>query len=253
MAMGEWFEDVSFWSDFYPIMFAEERLRLGADEAAQVVELAGLTAPAGKAALDLCCGPGRHAVPLAQRGMRVTGVDRTSFLLARARERARLAGVDVELVQSDMREFRRPAAYDLALSLFTSFGYFEAPEDDLRVLRNVRASLGPRGVFVMDMVGKECLARSFQRTRSRALPDGTVLIERCEVAGNWTRLDNEWLLIRGDRVRASRFRLSVYSGRELRDRLLQAGFATVSLHGGLDGAPYGLDAARLVAVARVAP
>jgi hypothetical protein len=36
----------------------------------------------------------------------------------------------------------------------------------------------------------------------------------------------------------------------LRDRLLQAGFATVALYGDLDGAPYGLDAARLVAVAR---
>lgn len=91
--------------------------------------------------------------------------------------------------------------------------------------------------------------------RSRALPDRTLLIERCEVVDDWTRLENEWLLLRGDRVRTSRFRLAVYSGRELRDRLLQAEFefATVSLHGGLDGARYGLDAARLVAVARVAP
>jgi hypothetical protein len=43
----------------------------------------------------------------------------------------------------------------------------------------------------------------------------------------------------------------MYSGSELRDRLREAGFATVSLHGGLDGSPYGLDAARLVAVARI--
>ena len=186
MAMGEWFEDESFWSDFYPFMFAEERLRLGADEVAQALALAGLTAPAGKAALDLCCGPGRHAVPLAQRGLRVTGVDRTALLLDRARERARLAGVDVELVQSDMREFRRPAAYDLALSLFTSFGYFAAPEDDLLVLRNVRESLRPGGVLVMDMMGKECLARIFQPTRSRTLADGRVLVERCEVVDDWT-------------------------------------------------------------------
>jgi hypothetical protein len=42
----------------------------------------------------------------------------------------------------------------------------------------------------------------------------------------------------------------MYSGSELRDRLREAGFETVSLHGGLDGSPYGLDAARLVAVAR---
>src|SRR4249920_963861 len=100
MAMGEWFEDESFWSDFYPMLFADERLRLGADEVAQVVRLVGLAAPEGKALLDLCCGPGRHAVPLAQRGMRVTGVDRTSLLLDRARERASVAAVDVEWAQA---------------------------------------------------------------------------------------------------------------------------------------------------------
>jgi hypothetical protein len=51
-------------------------------------------------------------------------------------------------------------------------------------------------------------------------------------------------------VRTARFRLRVYSGSELRDRRRAAGFRTVSLHGGLDGGPYGFDAARLVAVAR---
>lgn len=251
--MGEWFEDESLWRDFYPVMFPEERLRMGEEEVTQVLALAGLTAPAGRSVLDLCCGPGRHAVPLAQRGVRVTGVDRTSFLLERARERARLAGVDVEWVQSDMRKFRRPAAYDVALSLRTSFGYFAEHDDDVLVLHNVRASLRPRGVFVMDLVGKECLARSFQPTRSRTLADGAVLVERCAIVAGWTAIDNEWLLIRGDRVRTARFRLSMYSGVELHDRLRQAGFATVSLHGGLDGAPYGLDAARMVVVARVAP
>ena len=43
----------------------------------------------------------------------------------------------------------------------------------------------------------------------------------------------------------------MYSGLELKDRLVEAGFAKVALYGDLDGAPYGLDAARLVAVARV--
>jgi hypothetical protein len=42
----------------------------------------------------------------------------------------------------------------------------------------------------------------------------------------------------------------VYSGLELKDRLMGAGFSTVALYGGLDGSPYGLDAERLVAVAR---
>jgi hypothetical protein len=99
--------------------------------------------------------------------------------------------VDVEWVQADMREFRRPAAYDLALSLFTSFGFFAAPEDDLLVLRNVRHSLRPGGVLVMDLMGKENLARVFQPTRSRTLAGGAVLVERCQVVEDWTATENQ--------------------------------------------------------------
>lgn len=250
MPVPEWFEDESLWIDLYPFTFSEERLGLGEAEVAKVLALVGPVAPEGRAVLDLCCGPGRHAIPLARRGMRVTAVDRTRLLLDRVRERARLAGVDVELVESDMRDFRRPGAYDLALSLFTSFGYFDAREDDLSVLRNVRASLKAHGALVMDVMGKEWIARHFQPTRSRSLSDGTLLIERNDVVDDWTRVDSEGILIREGRPRTFRSRLSVYSGLELRDRLLQAGFATVALHGDLDGAPYGLAATRLVAVAR---
>jgi SAM-dependent methyltransferase len=247
--VSEWFEDPSLWADLYPFTFSEERLRAGEGEVDQLLALIGME-PGDKAVLDLCCGPGRHAVPLARRGARVTGVDRTRHHLNLARERAELAGVGVELVEADMREFRRPGAYDLALSLFTSFGYFDAPDDDLRVLRNVRESLRPPGALVIDVMGKEWLARNFQPTRSRTLPDGTVLIDRSRVVDDWTRIENDGILIREGKTRAFQARLNVYSGLELRDRLRQAGFDAVSLFGGLDGSPYGLDAARLVAVAR---
>jgi len=250
--MSEWFEDDSLWREVYPVLFPEERLRLGEEEVPKVLRLAGLPEMADAAALDLCCGPGRHALPLARRGLRVTAVDRTPLFLERARERARVAGLTVEFVEADMREFRRAAAFDLALSLFTSFGYFAAREEDLQVLRNVRASLRPRGVLVMDMAGKEWLARHFEPTRSRTLEDGSLFIDRCQVVDDWTRVENEWILIKDGRARTLRIRLNVYSGQELKDRLLQAGFSRVDLYGSLDGTPYDREAARLVAVARVA-
>src|SRR5262249_13735032 len=144
--MGEWFEDESLWPDFYQVMFSEDRFRLGEEQVPRILNLAGMSERHDLAVLDLCCGPGRHAIPLAKRGLRVTGVDRTRFLLDRAREGARLADVTIEFVEADMREFRRPRAFDLALSLLTSFGYFATDEEDSHVLRNVQASLGPQGV-----------------------------------------------------------------------------------------------------------
>ena len=61
----------------------------------------------------------------------------------------------------DMRDFTRAETYDIALSIFTSFGYFEDPRQDVAVLRNVFASLRPGGAFLIDMNGKEVIARKF--------------------------------------------------------------------------------------------
>ena len=82
----EWFDDDSFWRELYPFMFPEKRI---ADANEHIAKALALTKPAGKSVLDLCCGPGRCSIALAKRGFRVTGVDRTTYLLNKARARAR--------------------------------------------------------------------------------------------------------------------------------------------------------------------
>ena len=66
---------------------------------------------------------------------------------------------------------------------------------------------------------------------------------------DWCRIHNEWTLIKEGRTQTFGFEHAIYSGRELKERLLAAGFRQVRLFGNLEGAPYGLDAARLIAVA----
>ena len=243
----EWFDDDAFWRELYPFMFPEKRLAGAIREVDQVLEL---TKPKGKLALDLCCGPGRCSVALARRGFFVTGVDRTRYLLAQARRRARAARVKIEWVRADMRDFVRPGAFDLVLSMFTSFGYFDDKREDLTVLQNLFASLRPGGRCLIDVVGKEYLARIFQPTKSETLPDGTRLVQRHEVFDDWTRIRNEWILLRKGRAKSFRFHHTVYSGQELRDRMETAGFVDVRLYGDLDGGDYGTNAQRLIAVSR---
>ncbi|MBZ5611141.1 MAG: class I SAM-dependent methyltransferase [Acidobacteriia bacterium] len=245
----EWFEDEDFWRELYPYMFPPDRIAAAADQVAQFL---ALTKVEGGAVLDLCCGPGRHSVEFARLGLNVTGVDRTPFLLDRARERAQAAGVKVEWVLDDMRNFRRPAAFDLACSLFTSFGYFDNPDEDLLVLRNVHASLKPGGVFVLETLGKERLARVLLKSICEDFPDGAVLLQRPQVRDDWSRVSNEWTLLKDGRYRTFRFEHTIYSGRELKERLISSGFADVKLFGDPQGGPYGPDALRLVAVARKA-
>src|SRR5512132_403912 len=129
--MPDWFADETFWAETYPFEFPGPVIDAGVAQVEKALTLSGI---AGGEALDLGCGPGRHAIPLARRGFQVTAVDLSPFHLAKARERAEMAQVAVEFVQSDMRAFVRADAFDLAVSFFTSFGYFEDPADDLRVL-----------------------------------------------------------------------------------------------------------------------
>ena len=241
----EWFDNDAFWRDLYPLL---ARRSAEADE--DTSRLLTLTKPQGQAVLDLGCGPGRFALALAQRGFAVTGVDRTKFYLDKARAQARKARLRIEWVRQDMRDFVRPDSYDLALSLLSSFGYFEDQREDLRMLRNLLTSLRPGGVCLVDVMGKEVLARIAQPTTSEIVDEDTTLVVRHEICSDWTRIRNEWLFIQGDKIRRYQFEHTVYSGQELRARLEQAGFVDVKLYGGFDGADYGLNARRLIAVGR---
>ena len=246
--MTDWFADESFWRDLYPFLFPDTRFAAAVEE---TDKLLALTKFSGGRILDLCCGPGRHCIELARRGFKVTGVDRSPFLLSIAKARAEAAGVQVEWVHEDMRSFIRRSAFDLVLNLFTAFGYFEKAAEDEKVLSNIHESLVHGGQCVIDVKGKESLARGFMPTASDRTPDGSAtLIQRHEVVDDWTRIRNEWILIKGDDIKTFRFLLNIYSGGELRHILHHAGFHHVHLYGDLDGHAYGLDARRLIAVAR---
>jgi len=243
----EWFDDDRFWRELSGFIFSDARFA-GAQR--EVEQLLALAKPAGRDVLDLCCGPGRCSIPLALQGYKVTGVDRTGFLLDQARDRARQAGVAIEWVQQDMRDFVRPGSYDLALNLFTSFGYFNDQQEDVAVLRNICRSLKPGGTCLIDVAGKEFLARIFQPTTSHVLEDGSLLVERHEIIDGWSRIRNEWILIRDTDVHRFRFHHTIYSGQELKDRMAEAGFHEIRLYGNLSGDEYGLAAERLVAAGR---
>lgn len=243
----EWFDDDDFWRLLYPMMFAEPRF---ASAETNLDKILALAAAKGKSVLDLACGPGRFAVPLARRGFAVTAVDRTPYLLSKARARARKAGVDIEWVRKDMRDFIRPEAFDLMLCMFTSFGYFDEKEEDVHVLENVFASLRPGGVGLIETMGKEILARIFLPTSSEEMPGGGVMFERREIRDNWTRVYNEWTILRNDQTRTFKFHHTIYSAEELREKLQRVGFVDVKLYGDLEGAAYDHKAQRLIITGR---
>jgi SAM-dependent methyltransferase len=249
MSIWTWFEDDTLWEKLEGFLFSQFRSdEITPCEAEQILALVQL--PQGATVLDLCCGAGRHSLEFARRGFRVTGVDRSTRYLGIAQAAAIREGLTVEFVQEDMRHFHRSAAFDLALNLFSSFGYFEEVAEDLQVLRQLYDSLTPGGQVLLEMVGKEPLARTFQpRTWHRHVERDEYLLEERIVREGWRWIEHHWLWIHGTERQSFTFGIRLYSGVELTNLLAEAGFSGVQLYGSLAGTPYDQTAQRLVAVA----
>ena len=245
-----WHEDDSFWEAAAPAMFTERRWAIAPAEVEAVLAL--VHASPGMRVLDLCCGVGRHSIELARRGHSVTGVDRSAAYLESARRRAAAENLSVEFVLEDMRRFVRPGFFDLALSLFTSFGYFDDPGEDRRVVENVFRSLRPGAAFVIDLMGKEVLARIFCERDWYEEGDTIVLQER-RVTRSWSRIESRWILLKGNDRKELRLTHRLYSAAGLAALLETCGFAEVEAYGDLRGAPYDHKAARLVVLGRKGP
>jgi 2-polyprenyl-3-methyl-5-hydroxy-6-metoxy-1,4-benzoquinol methylase len=133
--MADWFADDSFWAETHEFERRYGGVDTGDAEVEQTLRLIGTQQGH---VLDLPCGVGRHAIPFAKRGFTVTAVDLSAFHLAKAKEHAATAGASIEFVHSDIRSVLRPNTFDLVVSLSSSFGYFEDPQDDLKVLRQMQ-------------------------------------------------------------------------------------------------------------------
>ncbi len=129
--------------------------------------------------LDLGCGTGNHAIPLAERGYAVTGVDRSQAMLAAAEEKAAAAGVRDRLVlrHGDVTDVDLGQPFDAALMMFAVLGYQYENAQVLAALRTVRRHLRQGGLFVFDVwYGPAVLTeRPSQRVKTIETPGGTVL------------------------------------------------------------------------------
>jgi SAM-dependent methyltransferase len=240
-----WHEDDAYWASVYDFFFSEKAFNQAALNTPKLIQLSGRTS--GNL-LDLGCGPGRYAIPLAKQGFNVTGLDRTRLLLDRGKEHAEAQGVKVEWVQGDMRQFVRLNNYDLIISMFTSFGYFEEMAENRAVLENVYKSLVPGGILLMDMAGKELVARKQQPALVNTLPNGDLFIEQPRFVDDCQKVENEIITILQGQIRRFPIRLWIFSAGELKGLLSDAGFRMIKIFGSFDGIPYGPDASRLIAV-----
>lgn len=242
-----WYEQDRFWIEAELILFSKQRQADAKAEVDNIISLTGIK-PDMKI-LDLGCGIGRHALELARRGFEVTGVDRTESYLATARNNAQKENLQVDYVQEDMRAFRRPSGYDAVISMFTSFGYFEDPEDDRKVATSMLASLRSDGVLLIDVVGQEIVKRIWQ-DKDWHEDEGVFLLEEHSHNEDWSWCENRWILFKDGKKTEQRFSNRLYSAEMMTSLLLKTGFSRTEVYGSLAGTPYDETAQRLVVVGR---
>ena len=246
--MAEWWRD--FFDDAYRFLYGDLLHPVRTEhEVAAVCRLLGVGE--GTRLLDLCCGDGRHAVPLRRRGLEVCGVDSSAILLRRASERAARVLPDDDphprLVQADARALPlRSGVFDAAICLFNSIGY-AGDAGTAAMLGEAARVLRPGAGLLVEcdhLARAEAAARPRQERVHTAVRGVPVEVEE------WIETGEQHAVFRWDEQgapRERRLRHRLYDPASLTALLREAGFARVSLYGGYDGRPFSLDAPVLLA------
>jgi SAM-dependent methyltransferase len=246
--MTAWYEE--FFGEDYLRMYA---LTLAPERTVQEVEgiVRLLAPPPGSSILDLCCGHGRHAIPLAQRGYRVTGQDLSEFFLQRAQADAQVEGVSVRWVRGDMREIPFEDEFDAVINIFTAFGYFESEEEDQKVLQQVHRALKPGGRFLLELKHREDVIRRYRPSIVTRLDDGLIVTHESELDLLTSRNPVTMTMFFPDgRRKEYRHSVRMYTLTELAQMCEAAGLPLEAYYGGLDGSALTLDSKRLALLCR---
>lgn len=248
MSEQQWFEKEDFWNNYGPIMFDESRWAEAPAVADFVCKLGNLKE--GSSVLDAGCGPGRISIELAALGLKVTGVDIIQSELDAARESAADEGVELELLNADLRTFKSQKKYDCAVNLYTSFGYCDTKEEDFAILTSICNTLKDGGTFILECTSRETAimywtpGEEFERA-------GMTCQTHFSVVGAWEGLRSKWDLIKPDGTKIEHeFVQRLYSAAELCEIIKKAGFSEAHAYGDFDKSPYDQNARTMVIVAR---
>jgi SAM-dependent methyltransferase len=237
--MGEWFTE-SFGED-YKIVYRHRNRASAEREIGSMMEWMEL--PSNAAVLDIGCGMGRHAHALRELGYEVTGLDLSEVLLSEAR-RSDHEG-HMAWVRGDMRQL--PFAdnrFDATVNLFTSFGYFEAFDDNRKVLQEIKRVLKPDGRYLIDFLNptyviKHLVPQSIridkhtglQITEKRTIENDFV-VKKIKIT---PPVDSSGVIAQ-DRHYEERVRL--ISVGQFEEILNDTGLQLDAIYGGYDGSPY---------------
>jgi ubiquinone/menaquinone biosynthesis C-methylase UbiE len=243
----EWWEsyfDAQYLLEYEPI-FSPSRDRA---DVSRLIEILGLAA--GERVLDVPCGQGRHAHLLAEAGFDVTGLDYSKHLLDVAKKRG--TSENLRYVQGDMRALpdKWTGSFAAVLNLFTSFGFFLDPQDDVRAMREFARVLEPNGVLIWHGGSRDGVMAKFLSRDWWKSEDGTMIAhERTfDPLSGILSIRSHWNGTKASGEREHRIRL--YTATRLAEICQSAGLIVEEAYDGWSDAPLTRRSSEMLLVAR---
>jgi len=217
----------------------------------------------GAEILDLACGYGRHAIELAKRGYKVTGLDFSKHFIDIAKKDAKEKGVKVNFIRGDMRNLSFVNKFDAIINMFTSFGYFDDEGDNKLVLRKISRVLKPNGKFLIEINNSmRTLARISQEgktdkktgfltnVKKDKLSNGLIVTTKDEFDSATMRWSMTRTWKEKGKLKSYKTNVRMFSPPELNNMMQRNGLRIEKVWGDLQGSPFGFDARRLIVLAR---
>jgi SAM-dependent methyltransferase len=213
----EWFKD--WFSNKYYLELYKHRDDKEATDLINLVQR-NINLSEGSKVLDVCCGSGRHSIELAKRGLDVIGFDLSRYLIGEANKSKKTLKekkIKLKFLIKDMRSFDFKKSFDLAINIFSSFGYFESDSENFKVFENINLSLKKDGYFVFDFLNESYLKNNLIKKDFVIINGEKVLQER--------RIENDFVfkdIKIGRKVFTERIKL--YSLTVIKNKLKASGF-----------------------------
>jgi len=221
-----------------------EQTRLEVDFLERVLRL-----QAGFRVLDVPCGLGRHSLELASRGYRLASVDLSPQMIEEGRAAAIDAGLEIEWRNADMRDLSWKSEFDAGFCFGNSFGYLD-PYGTRGFLQAVSRALKPGGHLALDYgMAAECILPRF-REREWAQVEDILFLEENRYHVAESCIETTYTFVRDGETKTQKGLHWVYTVREVREFLREAGLQTQDLFGSLDGDRYEVGSPLLLLVAQ---
>ncbi|MGQ9730792.1 MAG: class I SAM-dependent methyltransferase [Candidatus Zipacnadales bacterium] len=200
--------------------------------------------------LDLCCGHGRHLVPLLTKGYAMVGLDASAYMTYQAASAAAQAGFKGVIIRGLAQElpFRR-GAFDVILCLFNSFGYLATDEENERVLKEVGRCLEQGGRFLLDTRNRARQLAQLPFSEIVPLQEGGAVWLTCTHDHSRERLVSEFRTA-GTGELLYRASIRVYHLSELEAMLTRSGLRVQHTFGDYHWRPFQNDSRELLILAR---